>query len=141
MNIPDKYFELILNEFKEVQKLCIEAKTSEDKLFFFSASYGVLNRVMNFCCEPILVFMHQILQDATKNISHRLAIPKKPGSISNSLPIEMWESLFSYFSTLIIEFEKKDEHKIREVLEKFSNLSYATLGNGFYLYLRGKLTI
>ena len=141
MNIPDHYFELILNEFIEIQKLCDEAKSPEDKLYFFSASYGIINRIMNFHCEPLLIFMHQILQNVQNTMSQRLSSPKTPGSISNSLPSELFDSLFSYFSKLILEFEKKDENKIREVLEKISNLSYATTGNGFYLYLRGKLAI
>ncbi|MCK4906075.1 MAG: hypothetical protein KAS64_00915 [Spirochaetes bacterium] len=141
MNISDQYFELILNELKEVQKLCSDANSPEDKLYFFSASYGILNRVMNFYCEPTLVFMHQILQATHQAFSQRLSMPKKAETISNSFPNKMWESLFSYFSLLILEFEKKDENKIREVLEKFSNLSYSISGNGFYLYLREKLVI
>jgi len=141
MNIPDNYFDLIVNEFKEVEKLCEEAKSPDDKLYFFSASYGIINRVMNFHCEPILVFMHQMLQTSHQMVAKRLATPKNMDNISNSLPNEIFESLFSYFSLLIKEFEKKDENKIREVLEKFSNLSYATSGNGFYLYLRGKLLV
>ena len=128
MNIPDHYFELILNELIEVQKLCDEAKSSEDKLYFFSASYGIINRVMNFHCEPLLVFMHQILQIAHQTMSQRASSPKTPGSISNSLPNELFDSLFSYFSKLVLEFEKKDENKIEvfvKILKKEENLLLA----------------
>lgn len=141
MKIPNQYYELLINEFKEIQKLSNEVKSNEDKLYFFSASYGVLNRVLNFHCDTTLVFMHQVLQVAHQNIMQRLSTPKNPGSISNALPDEIIESLFSYFSLLISEIEKKDTSKIREILEKISNISYATTGNGFYLYLKGKLIL
>lgn len=141
MNISEEYFKLINNELKEVKKLCNEAKTLEDKLYFFSASFGVLNRVMNFSCEPILVFMHNVLQDAHKKLSQRRAIPQKPGVICESLPKEIIDSFFSYFYKLINEFSNKDENKIRKVLEKISYISYTTTGNGFYLYLSGKLDL
>lgn len=141
MNIPDQFYQLILKEFKEVQILCNEAKSIEDKLYFFTASYGIVNRVINFHYDPTLVFIHQVLQTAYQNIHQRLSSPKNPGVVSNSLPNEIIDSLFKYYGSLIIEFEKKDSVKIREVLEKFSSLTYATSGNGFYLYLREKLTI
>lgn len=141
MKISNEFHPLILKEFKNVQKLVKEANTVDDKLYFFSASYGVLNRVMNFNCDKTLVFMHQILQATHQSLVQRLASPKIPGSISNNLPNEMIDALFTYFEQLIIEFEKKDSQNIREILEKFANLTYATTGNGYYLYLKGNLVI
>jgi hypothetical protein len=141
MKISDSYHDIILNEFNEVEKLCNEASSPDDKLYFFTASFGVINRIMNLYCDPTLIFMHNILKDAHQAIANRLTISKNPENISSSLPKDMWDSLFYYFSELKLAFEKKDEVKIREVLEKFSNLIYATSGNGFYLYLRKKLVL
>lgn len=141
MNLPDQYFKIIIDEFEKVSKQCDEAKSLEDKLYFFSASYGVLYRVMNFSCDPILIFMHQILQYTHQGFTQRLSQLRIPGLISNSIPDVMQDALFSYFSELILSFKSKDEIKIREVLEKFSNLWYATNGNGFYLFLNKKLKI
>jgi hypothetical protein len=141
MNIPDQYHKMIVDEIKEVEKLCIDTKSPEDKLYFFSATYGIINRVMNFYFDPILVFMHQILQVVHQAFTQRLTSPNISGTVSSSIPNEFWISLISYLSELRIAFEKKDEDNIRIVLEKFSNLWYATSGNGFYLYLRGKLHI
>lgn len=141
MKLPEQYYVMILKEFNDVEKLCNEANLIEDKLYLFSASYGILNRVMNIFCDPILVFMHQILQAAHQAFAQRLATPKIPATVANSLPDEMIKALFSYLTELRLAFEKKDENNIREVLEKFANLTYATSGNGFYLYLREKLVI
>lgn len=141
MNIPQTYFDLILNEFKDVQVLCEKAETLDDALYYFSALYGVVNRVMNFYCDPVLVFMHHVLQATHKAISDRIAMPIKPGITSNGVTEEMWQALFSCTRLLTDAFEKKDEDEIRQVLQKFTNISYAATGNGRYLQLRGKLSL
>lgn len=141
MKIPDNYHQLILNEFKEVEKICSEVKIPEDKLYLFSACYGIVNRIMNLHYHPTLVFMHQILQSTHQIMTQRLTAPRVPGSVLNNIPDEMVTALFSYFSQLITAFENKSEAEIREVLEKFSNLTYVATGNGSYLYLRGKLVL
>jgi len=51
MNIPDQYFKIIIEEFKDVEKLYKEANSAHDKLYFFSASFAVINRVMNFLID------------------------------------------------------------------------------------------
>lgn len=130
---------MILNEFKDIQGLCENAETRDDALYYFSALFGVLNRVMNFFCDPVLIFMHQVLQATHRAVTERMAMPIKPGVSSNGVTDEMWQALFSYIPLLIDAFEKEDEDEIRRVLQKFINLSYATTGNGRYLQLRGKL--
>ncbi len=141
MNLPDQYHKIILEEFENVLKLCNGANLLEDKLYFFSASYGIINRIMNLYCDPTLVFMHQVLQSTHQGFVQRLTQNNMPPSISNSFPDKLLKGLFLYFTELIKTFADKDEIKIREVLEKFSNLWYATSGNGFYLFLTEKLII
>ena len=141
MKISKKNHEMIVDEFKKVETLISESKSIEDKLYFFSASYGILNRIMNIEYDPILVFMHNILQIVHQNFSQRLNASKGSTSISNSIPEEMVNSLSQYLSNLRSDFEIKDEHKIRLALEKFTTLAYSTSGNGFYLYLRGILKL
>ena len=75
------------------------------------------------------------------NITKRMNSPHKPGVISVGVPDKLFDSLFSYFTLFIDAFKKNDENEIREVLQKFANLTYATSGNGFYLYLKGKLIL
>jgi len=141
MNIPDNYFNLILDEFNETKGLIKESKNIEDKLYFFSSSFGIINRVMNFHYEPILIFIHQALANVHANISKRMNAPHNPDVVSTSVPDIMFDSLFSYFDLLVDAFKNKDENEIRGILEKFAVLTYATSGNGFYLFLKGKLTL
>jgi hypothetical protein len=141
MNIPEQYYNIILKEFKDVQNLFMKANSPFDKLYYFSACHGIINRVMNLHYDPILIFMHQMLQITQQTLSQRLDAPKTQGVVSNSMPVEMIVAISTYLDELILAFEQKDENAIRKVLEKYSNLSYATTGNGFYMYLRGKLTL
>jgi hypothetical protein len=143
MKIPNNFHEIILKEFNEIEKLCSETDSIEDKLYYFSASYGIVNRIMNLYCDSTLVFMHQILQTTCQSLVQRLANSKvqMPTIISSAFPNEMIAALLLSFSELRLAFEKKDEDGIRKVLEKFSNLTYATTGNGYYLYLQKKLLI
>jgi hypothetical protein len=127
MNLPNEYHNLLLNELIEVKKLYDNAKSLEDRLYFFSASFGAINRIMNFHYDPLLVFMHQVLQHVHQAMMQRLANRKASGSISNVFPTQLEESLSENFEKLIIEFESKNENSLRERLEKFSNLSYATI--------------
>lgn len=140
MNIPDQYYEMLLTEFKDAQKLSNETELIEDKIYYFSATYGIINRIMNFYCDSILVFMHQVLKAVHIDLTNRLQRPNR-GAVSTSFPTAFIEALFTYLNELIVEFEKKNEDGIRKVLEKFSNLSYATTGNGYYLFLRNKLSL
>ena len=142
MKLPAQYFKIIINELKGIKELINEATTPDDKLYFFSASFGIINRIMNLHYDPLLVFIHQILQNVHMTMTQRLASAKTGvGGIPNTFPTAFMDSLANNFSELINAFENNDENQIREVLEKFTNLSYATTGNGFYLLLLGKLPI
>jgi DNA-binding GntR family transcriptional regulator len=141
MNLPDTYFDLIIKEMDEAKELIEEANTMDDKLYFFSSSFGIINRVMNFHSDPILIFIHQALANAHANISKRMNSPHKPDVVSTSVPDVMFDALFSNFDLLIAAIKSKDEDEIRKVLEKYAVLTYATSGNGFYLLLKGKITL
>ncbi len=141
MKIPTNYHKMIVDELESVIKLCNDAKTIEDKLYFFSGSFGIINRVMNFYSDSTLIFMHQVLQTTYQAFSQRQQARKIPGAIFNTIPKVFFKALFSYLSDLLAAFKEEDKNKIWGILEKFSVLTYATSGNGFFLYLGEKLKI
>lgn len=141
MNIPDEYFKLILQEFKDAEKLCKEAESPDDALYFFSAFFGTINRVMNFHCDPVLVFMHQVLQSAHKAVLSRLEAKSSPGVTNNGVAEDTWNALFNNIPKLIKAFQSKDEKKIWPVLQTYANIEYANCGNGRYLQLKGRLKL
>lgn len=139
MKLSNEYHEIILNEFYEIERLWNESEILIDKLYFFSASFGIINRVMNLQYEPILAFMHQILNGVHQAVSQRLAShsPTKSGEF----PPEMIDAMMTSFLNLRDAFEAKNDERMWKALEKLSNLTYATTGNGFYLYLQGKIVL
>lgn len=141
MNIPANYKEMIIDELESIEQLCRDAVNLDDKLYFFSGSFGVINRVMNFYTDPTLLFMHQVLQAAHQAFLQRQKARTIPGTISNTIPEVLFNSLFNYLSELREAFEDDDRNKIWEILEKYSVLTYTTTGNGLFLYLRNKIEI
>jgi hypothetical protein len=139
MNLPKEYRQIIINEFEEIENRLPGIQFPQDKLYFFTAAFGIINRVFNIHFDPLLVFMHQILNSAHIAISERYQ--NHAPTLTGGMPQEMIDLLFVYLSELKIAFQEEDENKIRSVLEKFSILSYAVTGNGFYLYLKGVLTL
>ena len=102
MNIPSQHYKTILEEFNKISQLCNDAKYLEDKLYFFSASFGIINRVMNFHCDPLLVFMHHILQTTHQGFVQRISQFQNPNLISNNIPDIFWDKLYLYFLDLSI---------------------------------------
>ncbi len=141
MNVPEEFMKMIIDEFGSIEEMFNENPSIDDKLYFFSGSFGVINRVMNFHTDPTLIFIHQILQAAHQSFSQRYRTPEKPGTIVNSIPDELFNGLFSSIRELKEAFRINKDEEIWRVLQKISNLTYATTGNGFYLYICGKLVI
>jgi hypothetical protein len=142
MNILQEYKELFEAELDQIINLMKESSTIEQRLYFFSASFGTINRIMNFDCNPLLIFSHQELQNVHQNISNRLSQHITPSNMSfMGVPQEFGDALLQYLIEYKDAFSSGDDSRIYSVLEKFSNLSYAATGNGFYLYVRGRLKL
>jgi len=141
MNIAPGNIDHIAKEIDFALQKMGDASTAEEKLYYFSAVHGVINRVMNFQFDPILVFAHQVLSTVHSAFMSRLAAMKGGGEKHLAVSPEMVEKL----QETVIEFrtalQEKDQIKVYHVLERFANIGYATTGNGFYLYQRGMLKI
>jgi len=141
MKVPSEYMGLILQEMDFAIAKMREAKGTEGMLYYFSACHGSINRVMNFFCDPMLVFVHQVLATVHGALTGRIAATK--GQVETPVVVseEMLEKLGEYLQQLRSALQEQQEPRIYEVLMRLSNLAYATTGNGFYLYLRGMLKL
>jgi len=63
----------------------------------------------------------------------------KQGQGVNTFPKDVFDKLENALEELVVKIEKGE--KTYPVLEKISNLAYSTTGNGYYLYLKGMLTV
>ena len=141
MSIQQEYKSLIIEEFEDVGRLLKEAKSPSDFLYLFSASYGILNRILNIQCDPTLVFMHQVLQSLHQAMQARLQAAGSNPLEPYPFPIEFLPKMGEILENLRLAFLKGSESEICHELSRASNLSYASTGNGYYLYIRKKLQI
>jgi hypothetical protein len=138
VKLKGEHKKVILEEFDFAVKKMREKQSAEDKLFFFSGTYGAISRVFNISFDPQLVFIHFVLNTAYTNIMGRLnAI--KGGDKAVQFPEWFFDRLTDATEDLGNKIEKGQDTYL--VLEKINNLVYLTTGNGYYLLEKGMLKI
>jgi hypothetical protein len=138
MKLKTEHKKAILEEFEYAAKMMREAQTFDEKLFYFSSTYGVLSRVFNFDFNPQLVFMHLVLNSVHSTILGRVQA-MRAGDNTIALKEEFFEKLTNTVDELISKI--KSGADVYDVLEKFAVLTYATTGNGYYLLRKGTFSI
>lgn len=142
MKLSKEYNALLVSELKHTEALCRKASNPEEMLYYFSSAFGIINRIMNFEFDPTLVFMHQVLQGAHQGFTTRMNNPRSVNTESfMGTPPEMFGKLIDYLSDMIVALTKGNDAGMYTALEKISVITYATTGNGFYLYLTGTLKL
>lgn len=107
------------------------------KLYAFSIVFGATNRTMNIEFDPELAFIHDVTQNTHRAITSSVALAgQNQPTIPSSLVFASLEEALNEMINLIDE-----DKQTHSALEKISNIAYSTTGNGYYLYLRGKLKL
>ena len=131
---PDNKKRLI-DEIKFVLNKMKEEDDPKNKLYYFSAIYGMMQRIYNLECSPDLIFAHFVLSSTYAQINARLKNPE--GTVK--IPDELFDKLISATAELLVVIEHNKN--LYEVLKKFTLLGYVTVGNGYYLYQKGLLKL
>lgn len=128
-----------IEELRYVTKQMQETKDPEEKLYYFSAVFGITQRIVNFDFDPEMVSIHQVTQLAYNQIQQRLVMSKSGQQISIGLP----DNLFAVLQEMVAEMASRVEKRETTwpILEKIMTLSYSTTGNGYYLFQKGELKI
>ena len=128
-----------LAELTFVVKNMKETPSASEKLYYFSALYGMAQRLMNLDFDPELCFLFQILQLTYQLINARVLAQQSGQESSVRVPEGLFERLENYLQELgeIIE----QEENTCPLLQKILNLAFTTTGNGYYLYLKGQLKV
>lgn len=105
----------------------------DQKLYLFSAVWGMAQRTINFEYDPEVNFAYQILKLAYDQINMRINAIKSGDKL---IPIQ--DDLFPQIEKTLEEMAKKIEKgsNIYPELQKILNLSYLTTGNGYYLFIK-----
>ena len=141
MNISKKYKEIIVKELRYVAKKMKESNDLFEKMYFFSASYSCLNRIFNLEFDSTLVFTHVVLQNAYNAIKGRSELLVRGQDRAIKIPKDFFNILQETIVDIANNIEKNNKDELFENLQKISNLSYLTTGNGNYLYQKGILKI
>jgi len=128
----------LVNEVKTAVDYMSKASTAQEKMYFFSAVFGIANRIMNLEFDPELGFVHHVTNAAYTTINANLMLVAQGQSV-RTFPPQFFEKLQEALGDLATDIEKGQP--TYPELEKISNLAYSTTGNGYYLFLKGSLKI
>jgi hypothetical protein len=137
MKIKESYRTLIVDEMEFANKKMNESQDGLEKIYYFSAIFGVLHRIFNTEFNSELLYIHFILRATHEAFQNRLNAIIKGGDTSVKLSDAHFDKLSALSKELCSKLKKKQE--VNETLKKFINLTYSTTGNGHYLVEKGWL--
>ena len=139
MNLSQNMKSELTNEINFVVRQMRDVSSPAEKLYFFSALYGIAQRIINFEYDPELMFIHQVLQFVYNTINARIAMI----TTGQQTPVGIPDNLFTNLENSLAEMTYNIERGANTYpqLQAMVNLAYSTTGNGYYLYLKGMLKI
>lgn len=138
MHLSASNQEVLVKEIRTVADYMGEANNAQEKMYFFSAVFGIANRLMNLEFDPELGFLHHVTQAVYTTINTNLAVAAQGQSVATFPPL-VFDKLQEALSDLAKYIEEGKQTYL--ILERISNLAYSTSGNGYYLFLKGSLKI
>lgn len=139
MKTTDVYRKMIVDEINFVAKKMAKAQSASEKLFYFSAVFGILHRILNIEYDSDLVFSQFVIRATHDAFLNRLKAIQQGGDNTVSLSDDQFEKLTTLTKELAKKIHKNED--VIDTLKKFVTLTYSTSGNGFYLMQRGSLKI
>jgi hypothetical protein len=121
-----------------------EVTELHQKLFYFSAFFGEVQRVLNWEWNTELALVHMITIHTHTQIIAAMQMP----AIVQAIPLD-WTTYFQKLteaaSDLTTYFEKAGDEDNKEelykVLGRFAEIAYAVSGNGSYLLEKGSFKL
>ena len=138
MKLKAEHKKAVMEELEYAARMMREVQTLDEKLFYFSSTYGVLSKVFNTEFNSQLVFMHLVLTTSHATILARIQA-MRAGDNTIMLKEDFFEKLANTVDELINQI--KSGKDVYNVLEKIAVLTYTTTGNGYYLLRKGAFNI
>ena len=121
--------ERVLSELDFVIKKMTEEPEALKKLYFFSATFGAIERVMRYCPRDDLFIAHTILTLCYNTLNERVS-HVRVGDIIVPIPQDWSEKLIQYVGELRKSIEENSS--VYPALEGIVHLAYSSSGPGFY---------
>jgi len=132
LEIPKELKQNLLNELEFVAKKMKEESDISRKIYFFTATYGAIERVMRYYPNNELAITHAILNLCYNTLNDRVN-RLRAGDAAVPLPQNWSEQLVNYTEELRKAIEKNQS--TYPILEKFMELAYLSTGPGFYSHI------
>jgi len=137
MKISNENKKIIVNEFDKVLKLMKNTNNISEKLFYFSATYAMVLRILNIEYDPLLILIHSVLLSTYSNINSFANNIANKQNVFFSIPEKYFDKIENNLKDLSRSIDSNDEIKIYKDLQRFTVLAYLVTGNGNYLYKKG----
>ena len=132
MDISDEYRKLVVDEIAYVRKRMGEAKSADKKVYYYSAIFGLLERVMRMDYDRQVLFIHFVF-NSTYNLIYSQIQAIKAGGIPIELDYpDFFANLDVGLANLQSHMEKKQDNDIYGDLEYIVALAWTITGGGFY---------
>ena len=139
MDIPRDLRKKLVEEIRfVVQKIGTE-KDPRTKLYYFSAIYGEMFRLLNIHFDRELVLAHGVLNHAYQAMKTRADIIVMGRDTIIDFPDRFFDALTEHLDQLANHIENNED--IYSTLQDITCLAYITTGNGYYLFQKGILGI
>lgn len=136
--LSDNYRHILKNEVLFVIDKMKASNNADQKLFFFSAIYAMIQRIINLEYNSDLVFAYHVIQRTHESFAQRLAALK-----AGDPAVLITDEHFIALEKAIMEFYRALDKKTSpsSALKAFSIVTYSITGNGRYLIEKGMLKI
>jgi hypothetical protein len=131
--------QIIANEFKFIAGKIRSEKELPRKIYYFSGTFGMIQRIFNIDYDINLVLLHTILQDTHRGLNNLLSMIISGNEKVITLPPGLFDSLADVVEELGNTIV--NDKDIMPSLEKIAAIGYVTMGNGYYLYQKGILKV
>jgi hypothetical protein len=139
MKIPQGLKGHALREFEFVLLKLKEKIPLDERLYYYSALFGEVYRIMNIECSRDLIFLHHALNTVHTAFQTRLQAITRGAERPIMIDDKMIEVLISLTNALSERI--RDDKDSTDICIDLLTLAYATTGNGFYLYQKGELEL
>jgi hypothetical protein len=131
--------QVIANEFKFISEKIKSETELPAKVYYFSGTYGLTQRLLNLEFDSNIVLMHIVL-NYTYNLIKQLLVRITSGEEKViTFPPKLFNSLANSIDELGRKIVKNED--TTSVLQDITVIGYATTGNGYYLYQKGIIKI
>jgi hypothetical protein len=135
----------LAGEFDFAAQQMAQSKDLMTKLYFYSAFYAEVERVLNQQWDANLSLLHLVLTSSHATMMARMNMIIAGADRVIGIPNEFPDALTKTAAELASLFQGEDvdvdEDKLFMILARLAELAYITQGNGHYLYLKGKIKL